>query len=161
MIPANDNTPQPRPQWFDDLLLAHDPYIRNRIASLEKTISKHEDIYQEVVARALERWHKFRSGGNFAGWLYWNIRDVLREETKSSRVASGEPILWPTQPNQEHAADLALALERMPDEVVLSACGHSEVDIGARFGVTGPTVHYRIARAREAMAANDNGKGAA
>lgn len=149
---ANDNTPQRRPAWFDDLLIAHEPYIRSRIASMEKTISKHDDIYQDVVTRALETWSAYRADGNFAGWLYWIVFKTVNKKDKS---AAHGPAYRAAEPNQEYAADLARAVEIMPTEVVLSAFGHSEASIGARLGLTGPAIHYRIAHAR-AKVVNDN-----
>lgn len=151
MTPANDNTP--RPPAFDSLLLAHEPYIRSRIFALEKATAKHEDIYQEVIATALERWSAYRTTGNFAGWLYWLVRATVH---KRDRSAAFGPTLPPTEPSQEYATDIALLLGRCTEEVLLHACGHSEADIARRAGVTPAAAHYRIKAARAAL--NDNNK---
>lgn len=142
----NDN----RPPSFDSLLLAHEPYIRSRMYVLEKDTRKHEDIYQSVITTALERWHLYRPTGNFAGWLYWIVRSVVY---KKDRAPHG-PVLRASEPTQEYATDLSLAVDRCTEEVLLSACGHSEADIALRCGVTGAAVHYRIKAGRAAL--NDN-----
>lgn len=152
MKPANDN----RPASFDQRLLAHEPYIRSRMYALEKDASKHEDMYQEIITRALEQWDKYRPDGNFAGWLYWVVRGVVHKRDRSAEYG---PDLRATEPTQEYAADLARALERCTEEVLLSACGHSEADIAERAGVTPAAAHYRIKAARAVLvAANDNNK---
>lgn len=153
---ANDN--QSRPQWFDDLLLAHRPYILSRIGILERDANKREDLCQEVMTCALDRWCSFRPEGKFAGWLYWIVFETVHKKDKS---AARGPILRPVEPAQEYYTDVSLAIERTGEraaEVMLSAVGHSEEDIAARFGVSGPTIHYRIKRARQRLAANDNNK---
>lgn len=153
MTPANDN--QPRPQWFDDLLLAHRPYILSRIGILERDADKHEDLCQEAMTYALDHWCSFRPEGKFAGWLYWIVFKTVHRKDKS---ATRGPIVRPVEPAQEYYTDVSLALERTvrATEVMLSAVGHSEDDIAARLGVSGPTIHYRIKRARQKLAANDN-----
>lgn len=153
--PANDNRQQQRPASFDSLLLAHEPYIRSRMFALEKDSAKHEDMYQEIIATALERWRQYRTTGNFAGWLYWIVRSVAH---RRDRPPHG-PAIKAAEPTQEYATDISLALSKMSraDEVLLSACGHSEADIARRFSVRAPTVHYRIKKARAALvAANDD-----
>lgn len=145
----NDN----RPPSYDSLLLAHEPYIRSRMYALEKDTSRHEDIYQSVIAIALERWHQYRPAGNFAGWLYWIVRSVVYRKERAPRG----PVLRAYEPTQEYAADLSLAMDRCKDEVLLSACGHSEADIARRCGVTGAAVHYRLKAGRAAL--NDSAPG--
>lgn len=152
MTPANDN----RPQSFDALLLQHEPYIRSGIYRLEKEISKRDDLYHDVLTMALERWSNYRPDNKFTGWLYWLI---LKAVLKRERSAAFGPTLPPTEPTQEYATDISLALSKMPraDEVLLSACGHSEADIARRAGVTPAAAHYRIKAARAVLvAANDN-----
>ena len=155
MTPANDN----RPGAFDALLLAHEPYIRSRLYGLEKDTSKHDDLYQDIIAKALEQWCKFRQDGNFAGWLYFIAYGVVHKRDRS--LLHG-PDLRVTEPTQEYATDIALALDNCTEEVLLSVCGHSESDIARRAGLTPAAVHYRIKAARAALlAANDNKKKAA
>lgn len=156
MTPANDNAP--RPPAFDAMLLAHEPYIRSRIYALEKTTTKHDDIYQEVIATALERWSAYRATGNFAGWLYWLVRATVQ---KRDRSAAFGPTLPPTEPSQEYATDIALLLDRCTEEVLLHACGHSEADIARRAGVTPAAAHYRLKAARAVLVAGNEPRKAA
>jgi DNA-directed RNA polymerase specialized sigma24 family protein len=155
MTPANDN----RPAAFDTALLAHEPYIRSRLYVLEKDTTKHDDLYQDIIAKALEQWPKYRPEGNFAGWLYYVAYSVVHKRDRS--LLHG-PDLRVTEPTQEYVTDISLALDRCTEEVLLSACGHSEAEIARRAGVTPAAAHYRIKAARAAMvAANDNNKKAA
>lgn len=165
--PANDNTPQqltqpqPRPAWFDALLLQHDPFIRARIHKLEKDVEKHEDIYQSTCLRALEKWRTYRQDGNFAGWLHWAVFASTHKRQKSAEYG---PALRATEPSQEYAADLSRAVEECSDEILLSAIGYSKAEIGRQEGLTGEAIYYRIKAARASMcgdAANDNNKKAA
>ena len=148
-VAANDN----RPASFDAILLAHEPYIRSRMYTLEKDTSKHEDLYQEIITTALERWPQFRATGNFAGWLYWVARSIVYKRERSAEFG---PAPRCAEPTQEYATDISLALDRCTEEMLLSACGHSEAEIALRAGITPAAVHYRIKKARSAL--NDNHK---
>ena len=152
--PANDNTP--RPAAFGTLLLAHEPYIRSRMYALEKDTSKHEDIYQEVMTRALEQWAKYRTDGNFAGWLYYIIWGVINRKEREYEYVIEEQA---TEPNQEYMADISMALDRLgkrAEVAVMSACGHSMADIAKRYDLTPPAIFFRLKAVRELLAANDN-----
>lgn len=155
--PANDN----RPQWFDDLLLAHDPYIRTRIAALEKNSAKHDDIYQDVVLHALANWQSYRRNGNFAGWLYWAIYDAARPRRKIVETCSTSDGVSP--PTQEHVVGITQSLQKLSpkqsEAMVLYICGHTKAEIGRRFCVSTPAIIGRLNDARARLvAANDNEK---
>lgn len=151
--PANDNNP--RPAWFDKMLMDYDGYIRAKICRLECNKQNREDIYQRVMLKAIERWASFRRDGNFCGWLFLIVRESVNRHVSTERLEIGARVAEPTQ---EHATDLSRALEMASDEVVAMATGYSNAEIAAVYGVTSSAIHYRIKSARAKMAANDNQK---
>lgn len=145
----NDN----RPKWFDALLLAHEPYIRKRITLSGRTGDDAEDVFQNVMLKAIELWQSFRRTGNFAGWIHWIVFRVIHKE--QGRPAIPATAARYTEPTQDFIVDIARAVEVLPYEVILAACGHSKKDIGDGLCITGAGVIYRIKAAR-ARYANDN-----
>lgn len=144
---ANDN----RPQWFDDLLLQYEPFLRRQCWLL---LPDDPDAYQEAACRALEQWYRFKRDGSFTMWLKYIVRHMRYERSRlANKVVSG-PTSVPIAQNATQ--DLSLMIKESLDgnEVLgLSVIGYNGREIAAMTGVCRKTVTLRL---REARAANDN-----
>lgn len=148
-----------RPASFDALLMANLPYVR---ATARRCCApqNREDLVNEAVATALERWQRFRPDGNMARWLAYITREVAKRRYNAP-VVYEEPA-GATQPSQEAHIDLTRAVERLaPRErhaVLGVAFGKTLAEIGAEMGGVSKQRVDQIVRVgrRRLVAANDN-----
>lgn len=151
MTPANDNNNRRRPAWFDELLLKYRPFIYKRCTNEPDK----EDLVQAVMLRALEKWHQYNPVFNFATWLSFMCRDVLRERKPTP---PGKP-LQSVEPSQEYAVDIRTAMSMLTRRegraITLVATGHSNVEAARKMRVSRQGLDGMLARAR-AKVANDN-----
>lgn len=159
-VSANDNNKQPRPQWFDDLLMQYDPFIRRKCAG-------DEDLYQDTRLRALERWPSYRHDGSFASWSGYLVRGVKQDRArKAVRHAAKEHLAGVTttlQPSQEHYTDINLVLESLTTVESVSlrcaAMGFEYQEIGKMRRVSKQAIGQAVKSGRVRLAAaNDNVK---
>lgn len=147
---ANDN----RPQWFDDLLLQYEPFLRRQCGLL---LPDDPDAYQEAACRALEQWYRFKRDGSFTTWLKYIVRHMRFERRNKHVITNGGC----TNGKQDATQDISLMIKESLDgnEMLgLSVIGYTGREIAAMTGVCRKTVTLRL---REARAANDNAKKAA
>ena len=86
-----------RPASFDALLMANLPYVRT-IARRCSLPQDREDIINETVAVALERWNRFRPDGNMARWLGYLTTEVAgRRYAKRPTIIDTERSVAPSQ----------------------------------------------------------------
>lgn len=160
MTPANDNQPQQRPTSFDALLAKYTPFLRKQCNLLVPTAS--DDAFQEVYARALETWHKYRPNGHFPTWLNYMVRHYQVEVAREQRRNLGQATPTATvSASQTLAMELQEAVATIPEryktEIIMTALGCEQTEIAVVKGVTRQAIGQRLAVARAQMrAANDN-----
>lgn len=167
MTPANDNTP--RPAWFDDLLLKYRPHIVKQCA---KRTTEVEDLVQDVMLRAMARWHQYRPGqeGGFPVWLTYLVRAIHSERARKGSLRTIPIQEWhdvTAPPAQEHAADIGMALRpctpRQRGIMMMHGQGFTCREIGAAVGLSRTWAMKLLHDGRELTAAandaaNDNVK---
>jgi len=150
--PANDN----RPAWFDDLLVAYQPLIWKRCLREQRPINVEETV-QSVSLRAMEKWSQYHPSRNFATWLLFMCRDVIRESDLTLHNAE-EYVGESTPPAQHHAAMLSDAMyplsNREKQAVTMVAYGYTRLEIAKKLGVSITRANQLVKTARERM--NDN-----
>jgi DNA-directed RNA polymerase specialized sigma24 family protein len=153
--PANDNTP--RPACFDQLLLDYQPFIYKRCRNVPDV----EEAAQAITLRALEKWHQYKPAQdgqprNFATWLSFMCRDVLRER-KPQAAPQHMPVATP--PTQEAALDIKTAMSRLTKRearaVTLVATGYTKLETCKRMRLSLVGLDKMLRRARGKVA-NDN-----
>ncbi len=157
-----DNLTSPgmtRPASFDALMMANLPYVRT-IARRCSLPQDREDVINETVTIALERWHRFRVDGNMAQWLGYLTKEVAgRRYARKPAPVDAERA---TQPSQEAYVDLTRAVERLaPRErtaVLGVAFGKTMVEVGVELGGVSKQRVEQIVRVgrRRLVSANDN-----
>lgn len=153
---ANDN--QPRPQWFDDLLLQYEPFLRGRCKALAPADA--EDVYQESACSALTRWASYRRDGHFPTWLNFIARSTAHERRKRAEQNTPSHLNLTVQPTQDARLILEDELASIPDEfstpVALAGLGYSRLEI-AEFCNDKHAPRWKLDRGRAMLrAANDN-----
>ncbi|MGB3042479.1 MAG: sigma-70 family RNA polymerase sigma factor [Xanthobacteraceae bacterium] len=159
MTPANDNTPQQRPAWFDELLLKYDGFIRVRCAQIaEQCKIESEDLHHDVLLEAMERWYRYRPNGNFVAWISYVIRGCVsppRRKMPNYQYAPASSL----QPSQEFAVCVEGVLGSLqPAErnaVSMIAAGYTGEEAGVSMGISRQRVWQIVERAR-AKVSNDN-----
>ena len=161
-----DNDNNARPAEFDAAVMRYLPMLRAKARILVKH-DKREELVQETITRALERWRNFRgdnygSGGGMHTWLVYLIRDLARAENDSRQppfVDIDEVHSLSTPAPQEHAIELKRVLKglkrmraKVRNPVLLTAAGHTHTAIGRKYGVTNQAISMRVQRARLELA---------
>lgn len=154
-----------RPTTFDARLVAHLPFLRRLANRFVPRPQRREEIVQETVARALEKWASFREDGAFRAWLrfiFWNVNNPERPEMKMELRTLGKSdnafAVLATGPAQEDAVELSEALARLgalsPEDrsiIIADAIGNSQAEIAAMEGITRQAVNNRVRRARNTL----------
>lgn len=142
------------------------PYLHRFAYSLTRNADYAADLVQDTVERALRKSHLF-DGANLRAWLTTickriflnNIRrdklrrfDVCIDDAPANRLC-----VPPEQENQLHFADIAAALERLPekDRLLISMCGVTGMkylEVAERLGIPIGTVRSKLSRARLKLA---------
>lgn len=183
MTPANDN--QPRPSWFDALLLKYEPFMRVKCGRIAGALDP-DEVYQEAAILCLRKWRLYdptRDDANFVAWLGFICREaaaqIRRKSKKGESVEFNEKYTDARHADQWTLADanrlLAFCNPEQREAIDMAAAGYSYEEIGAVVGVTKQGVQLRILAGREiikskmrqadvvasvcgAVAANDNVK---
>lgn len=169
--PANDN----RPAWFDDLLLKYEPFIR-KLARRYAIQLEAEEIYQETIMHALDKWHWYHDGpdGAFSPWLeFQNLKVVsklARERRRESNNKQVVGIVTSYGASQEDTVEIDMTMRSVSrfqgDALLMQAAGYSAHEIGDAMGRPRTSVYCAIRDGRKTLRAvsgadNDNAKRAA
>lgn len=145
-IPANDN----RPAWFDQLLLDYQPFIYKRCIA-EPNIDV-EATAQEITLRAMEKWHQYKPTANFAVWLSFMCRDVLRKPWRDVQPGPIDNV----PATQEFAADIPKVLSRLTRRearaVTMRAMGHTMADTAKKMHISSRALYDVLVVARGKLA---------
>ena len=158
--------PTTRPADFDARLIAHLPYLQRLASRFVPRPQRREEIVQETVARALEKWASFREDGSFLAWLrfqFWGVNNPDRPEMKMEMrtLPDGEAAfaVLAAKPEQEGAVELRQTLDRlgaMPAEIsgaiISTALGECQTQMAIEQGVTKQAISNRVQRGRAELA---------
>ncbi|HUJ02875.1 MAG TPA: RNA polymerase sigma factor [Rhizomicrobium sp.] len=150
------------------------PRLRRFALSLAGNAADADDLVQDTVERALRNLHKWKPDTKLESWMFRIAQNLWIDQLRARKVRMADPI------EEAHVAedgaraaeakltlaDTARALQRLPEEqravvalVLIEGIAYREA--AEILGVPIGTVTSRLARAREALAAQLFGKGAA
>ena len=144
-----------------DELLTVIPSLRAFALSLTKTSDRADDLVQETVMKAWNKFHLFQEGTNLKAWLFTIMRNEFysqmrkrgREVQDSEGVLASQLAIHPEQQGHMDLADFRSALEALPDDqrealMLIGANGFSYEEAAAIAGVAVGTIKSRVSRAR-------------
>jgi len=150
------------------------PRLRRFALSLAGNAADADDLVQDTVERALRNLHKWKPDTKLESWMFRIAQNLWIDQLRARKVRMADPIeeahLAEDGARAAEArltlADTARALQRLPEEqravvalVLIEGIAYREA--AEILGVPIGTVTSRLARAREALAAQLFGKGAA
>ena len=110
------NTNTNRPAEFDDRVMAYLPGLR-RLAAKYVPRPYREDLVNDTIMFALERWQNYREDGGMWNWLAWNMRGIATNAAKKAASQKNRAIFVPlthhdsaVAPAQEGYVQLSEAL---------------------------------------------------
>lgn len=147
-----------RPTEFDAAVKKWLPGLRTAVAKLVPR-QEREDVMQQTLAHVFERWENFRNDGKYTGfftWLRWQARGVVSNRRKS-REDTGRDFTIASRavmPNQEHAADLSLALSKLAASergitLLQYTAGIGQPELAEAYGLSTQAISQRCQRARK------------
>ncbi|MER9768939.1 sigma-70 family RNA polymerase sigma factor [Mesorhizobium sp. M0189] len=151
-----------RPAAFDREVMASYAALRQRAMNLARNPTRAEDLVQETVARAMEKWEQFTPGTNLKAWLFTILfNEHISQARKSGRlVEDPEDMLaknLSVQASQPFAVDLKITQRRMrllPTEQrraieLVAILGNDYERAADLIGVAIGTIKSRVSRARD------------
>jgi len=126
---------------------------------------KADDLVQETILRALEKWDRFEPGTNIRAWAFTLMRNLLYSEYRKLRrevedvdgLFAAKLSTLPEQNGRIEFAELRSALMRLPDEqreavLLVGAQGRSYEEAAQICGTKIGTIKSRVNRARNGVA---------
>jgi RNA polymerase sigma-70 factor (ECF subfamily) len=152
-------------QQFLDEIEACIPSLRRYARALTRDADRADDLVQDCIERAIRKRRLWAPTGPLRAWLFKLLLNIYRNDLRSSRRRGHqvpldemviEPAVPPPQPGRIALAEMAKALDRLPDEqrealllVVLDGASYQEAaDI---IGIPAGTLMSRLGRARAAL----------
>jgi RNA polymerase sigma-70 factor (ECF subfamily) len=145
------------------------PALRGFARFLARDPTAADDLVQETILRALRAEAQWIPGTSLRAWLFRILRNVHLELGRRGGVEKrvkgqlNPPASAPAaQPAQSEAAELARAMESLPEAqrvalVLVAAQGMSAAEAAEVCGVPEGTIKARVFRARAALAARYGG----
>lgn len=146
-------------------VLKHIPALRRYARALTNDTTRADDLVQDSLERALQRFHLFRDGTNLKAWLFTIMHNL---HVNNVRKSCNEPNFVPCDnldtshlqtsdiENQNAMRDLKCALTKLPNDqknilllVGLEGFGYKEVS--HMLDIPLGTVMSRLHRAREKL----------
>ncbi|WP_395141466.1 sigma-70 family RNA polymerase sigma factor [Armatimonas sp.] len=166
------NTKTVQAEIFEKVILPHEASLYAPAMALTRSASDAEDLVQETLLRAFDRFDTYRSDGSPRAWLHTIMRNLFynmyRKKSREPRQvplenADGSSIEQPTAPNasperlvlsQLEGAALLQAVRTLPEEyrrVVAMADiqGMAYQEIAQDLHIPVGTVRSRLSRGRE------------
>ena len=144
-----------------DELLAVIPNLRAFALSLTKTADKADDLVQETVMKAWNKFHLFQEGTNLKAWLFTIMRNEFysqmrkrgREVQDSEGILASQLAIHPEQQGHMDLEDFRAAVEALPADqrealMLVGANGFSYEEAAEIAGVAMGTIKSRVSRAR-------------
>ncbi len=144
-----------------DEMLSVIPNLRAFALSLTKISDKADDLVQETVMKAWNKFHLFQEGTNLKAWMFTIMRNEFysqmrkrgREVQDSEGVLASQLATHPEQQGHMDLADFRTALEALPNDqrealILVGAHGFSYEEAAEIAGVAIGTIKSRVSRAR-------------
>ena len=146
-------------------IIAHLPALRAFALSLCRDGTLADDLVQETLLKAWDKFHLYTPGTNLRAWLFTILRNSLHSLRRKRRreVADPEGVLTaqlaskPDHDGRLALADLASALAHLPMDqrealLLVGAMGFSVEEAAKTCGCAPGTIKSRAARGRSALA---------
>ncbi len=148
------------PELRDELLKVI-PNLRAFALSLTRASDRADDLVQETLMKAWNKFHLFQEGTNLKAWVFTIMRNEFysqmrkrgREVQDSDGVFSAQLATHPQQDGHMDMRDFRTALEGLPEDqrealVLIGANGFSYEEAAEITGVAIGTIKSRVSRAR-------------
>ncbi|ROT93460.1 sigma-70 family RNA polymerase sigma factor [Altererythrobacter sp. FM1] len=154
-----------------DLIAAVQPLIpalRRYARALLRDRADADDLVQDVLERAMGRWHQRREAAGTRAWLFAILHNLAMDQLRRrARRGAAQPIdavpesLLAIPPGQEtavHTGDILSLVSRLPDEhrsvlLLIGVEDLSYAEAAAVLDIPLGTVMSRLSRARERLRA--------
>jgi RNA polymerase sigma-70 factor (ECF subfamily) len=150
---------------FLDEMHAAVPALRRYARSLTRDIDRADDLVQDCLERAIRKRGLWQPTGPLRAWLFRMLLNIHRNDARSRRRRGEhtsldemtiEPATLPSQPGHMALAEVARALDRLPDEqrealLLVVVEGASYTDAANILGIPAGTLMSRLGRARAAL----------
>jgi len=161
-VADNDN----RPVEFDTAILQWLPFLHKMAARLERNKQDREDLVNETIAAALQRWESYDPSTSLPGWLAFQMRGCCRAmRDKRGRggimfaplagitvSALDETYTAPTLPRQDDVVELAQVtakLEGRNGNILMRVSeGENGEVLAAEYGVSRQRIEQIVKRQR-------------
>jgi RNA polymerase sigma-70 factor, ECF subfamily len=124
-----------------------------------------DDLVQETLLRALEKWDRFEPGTNLQAWAFTLMRNLFYSDYRQRRrevedvdgLFAANVAIPAEQPSRIEFAELRSALMRLPAEqreavLLVGAEGYSYEEAAVICGTKVGTIKSRVNRARNHLA---------
>lgn len=148
-------------------LLGVIPNLRAFALSLARTSDRADDLVQETLMKAWNKFDTFEEGTNLKAWLFTIMRNEFysqmrkrgREVQDSDGVFASQLATHPEQQGHMDLDDFRSALEALPEDqrealMLIGANGFSYEEAAAIAGVAVGTIKSRVSRARTRLASD-------
>ena len=146
-------------------LATHIPRLRRYARALVGDINQADDLVQDTLERALQKFSLWQRGSNLRAWLFTIMHNTFVNQIRAGRLRtlsmseeSGqmEIDVAPGQEQQIQIRDLVSALKQLPEDfrevVLLVGLEQLSYEEAARvLGIPKGTVMSRLARGREKL----------
>ncbi|HHY51017.1 MAG TPA: sigma-70 family RNA polymerase sigma factor [Alphaproteobacteria bacterium] len=152
-------------QPFLDEIEASVPALRRYARALTRDADRADDLVQDCIERAIRKRRLWAPTAPLRAWLFKILLNLYRNEVRQRRrrgeqvpldAMTAEPGMPAPQPGRIALAEMARALERLPDEqrealllVVLEGASYQEA--AGILGIPAGTLMSRLGRARAAL----------
>ncbi|TSD86425.1 sigma-70 family RNA polymerase sigma factor [Mycobacterium sp. KBS0706] len=147
------------------LIEPHIPALRRYAWALLRDDDAADDLVQDCLERALDRWHLQRRDGDLRAWLFAIQRNLflngLRQQARRGRhismaVLADQPSREQSQDSRLAMRDILAALDSLPEEqrsaLLLIGVEDLSYEAAARIlGVPVGTIMSRLSRGREKL----------
>ncbi|MEM9734488.1 MAG: sigma-70 family RNA polymerase sigma factor [Pseudomonadota bacterium] len=144
-----------------DELLSIIPNMRAFALSLTRSSDRADDLVQETLMKAWNKFHLFEEGTNLKAWVFTIMRNEFysqmrkkgREVQDSDGIFAANLATHPQQEGHMDAKDFRQALESLPEDqreavMLIGALGFSYEEAAETIGVAVGTVKSRVSRGR-------------
>ncbi|TIX28840.1 MAG: sigma-70 family RNA polymerase sigma factor [Mesorhizobium sp.] len=151
-----------RPPAFDRDVMASYSALRRFAVSLTRDPTRADDLVQEAVVKAMEKWEQFTDGTNLKAWLFTILRNEhISQARKATRLVEDPDDMlaknMSVQAGQPFAVDLKITQKRMrllPTEQrraieLVAVLGNDYERAAELIGVAVGTIKSRVSRARD------------
>lgn len=146
------------------------PRLRRFARSLARSPADADDLVQQTVERALQRWQQWQPGTRMESWMFSIMKNAWIDEVRARRrrgatflpEEAGEDVGVRSDEQQHDALAVEQAMALLPDEQRLAVAlvlveGLSYREAATVMEVPMGTLTSRLSRAREALVASLGG----